>query len=996
MAAIQANWTVARAAAAEYQRFALEIDRIKRNAKLFRKGLLDLENVVPDAGRVQARLGRETAHEAWLPGGPAKALFRAQERMLGTQLDLQEVGLLDQLVQLARAVGLVVLPGQLGKGTGWLIGENLLLTNHHVLPNAAVAQKSYLTMGFERNAGGQPQTGQTFALRPDLFYLTPRETATADEQVALDFTVVAVESLSQEGQPLRAYGYVPLDGGAGKAIESENCMVVQHPGGDYKKITLRDIRLLLVTDQPDADQHLFYESDTLAGSSGGLVIGLGTGQAIALHRASVPRLDAQGRVLRRDGQPWQPEDADNTIDWIANQGVRVSKLVEYIGQATVPAAMRERHGQLVAALHRTQATAPGATPPAPPVPAIPATPPLRAAEGPEPPILAPLPAPVIAPASGQTVDFLVRVSPVPLLRAHTVALLGQHWLGASIEELIPADVPSHLKTYLVVTIAAAADPWAVAAQLEALDGVEEAEPDLPRYQTASPTELAAARRAFRPWESSSGRSEWQEPQFLATWLAGSPWLAHLDPTRPDDLRQIRRWSQRAAGYDAQRVADLLGAEGLRALAGLQLAQLDTGYSDHSKVRAGYNLALDYDALDEDDDARDLLQRGFGDFPGHGTRTASLLVGTDQSQVVPAHEGNFGLLHALSAGGYTVRTRLAPFRVAKSVILLGSIKRVARAVQHALDHGFQVLTMSMGTLGNAIFDDLARTVYERGVIWTCAAGNQVRFVVAPAKYPGVICVAASNPFDAPWQGSCRGEAVDITAPGENVYVPILTEDGQEDMNYGDGTSFAAPHVAAAAMLWLAKNEPALGTQYPQAWQRVEAFRLSVQRSARRAPKLPAGQFGAGILNIEALLALPLPAPAELRHAYTGALGIEKTSVKTPLAARETAYQDWQQTLSAVLGQPQPQPVSAPAQELAGPAAPPLGPAARQFARALESYAGLSRLAGPLAAGPPPSPSLDAAYARLLALEQAQARPKPHYEPLPPAAGDAPLPTPATTT
>ncbi len=974
MADIHANWTAARSAAAEYQRFAVEIDRIRRNAKLYRKGLLGLGAVVPDAERAQARLVREAAHEAWLPGGPAMALFRAQERMMGTQLDLQEACLLDKLAKFARAVGLVLLPGQQGKATGWLIGEGLLLTNHHVLPNAALAQGSYVTMGFERSAEGKPQNGQTYALRPDLFYLTPRETATADEEVDLDFALVGVESLSQEGKPLSDYGYVLLDGGAGKAIESENCMVVQHPQGDYKKITLRDIRLLLVTNQPNADKHLFYESDTLEGSSGGLVIGLGTGEAIALHRAGVPRLDEQGRPLRRDGSVWQPGDADATIDWIANQGVRVSKLVEYIGQATVPAAMRARHAQLLAALQPTPLAGPAvlqaATPPAGPILTAPA---------PAPPAPAPsIPPPAVAPAaSGAALDFLVRVSTTPLLRAHTVALLRQQWPGASVEELIPAEVPSHLKKYLVVSLPGAADPWAVAAQLEALDGVEEAEPDLPRYQAASPTELAAARPALRPWESSSGRSEWQEPQFLATWLAGSPWLAHLDPTQPDDLRQIRRWSQRAAGYDAQRVANLLGAEGLRALAGLQLAQLDTGYSDHSKVRAGYNLDLDYDALDEDDDARDLLQRGFGDFPGHGTRTASLLVGTDHSQVVAAHEGNFGLLHALSAEGYTAQTRLAPFRVAKSVILLGSVKRVARAVQHALDHGFQVLTMSMGTLGNAIFEDLARTVYERGVIWTCAAGNQVRFVVAPAKYPGVICVAASNPLDAPWPGSCRGSAVDITAPGENVYVPILTEDGREDMNYGDGTSFATPHVAAAAMLWLAKNEQAIGAQYPQAWQRVEAFRLSVQRSARRAPQLPAGQFGAGILNIEALLQLPLPAPAELRHAYTGALGLEKAEVKTPLAARETAYHDWQQTLRAVLGQPLATSAAGRTQELAAPAAPALGPAARQFARTLESYADGGRAARPLEAALPASSSLDAAYDRLLALQQALVPPRPYY-------------------
>ena len=354
MAIIRSNWAATQSAAAEYQRFAAEIDRVRRNTKLFRKGLISLDEVSPDPARVQARMDRETAHEMWLPGGRLHAIARAQERMMGSQLDLQEACLLEKLLKFSRAVGRVMLPSQQGMGTGWLIGEGLLLTNHHVLPNAALAQGSYVTMGYERSAEGKPQDGQTFQLHPDLFYLTPRETASADEEVDLDFTVVAVESQSLQGKPLSDYGYVTLDGASGKVIESENCMVIQHPRGDYKKITLRDIRLLLVTNQPDADKHLFYESDTLDGSSGGLVIGLGTGEAIALHRASVPRLDEQGRVLRRDNQLWQPGDADDTIDWIANQGVRVSRLVDYITQAEVAPAMVARKTQLVAALTRKE------------------------------------------------------------------------------------------------------------------------------------------------------------------------------------------------------------------------------------------------------------------------------------------------------------------------------------------------------------------------------------------------------------------------------------------------------------------------------------------------------------------------------------------------------------------------------------------------------------------------------------------------------------------
>ncbi|HEX8350746.1 MAG TPA: S8/S53 family peptidase, partial [Hymenobacter sp.] len=509
------------------------------------------------------------------------------------------------------------------------------------------------------------------------------------------------------------------------------------------------------------------------------------------------------------------------------------------------------------------------------------------------------------------------------------------------------------------------------------------EPDLPRYLTANPDDLPATEtpRLFSPrtLESSSSQSEWDEESFLTAWRLKSPWLNKLDLKDPKYLAQVRRWNQRAVSFDPGRVAQLLGSEGLRALNNLRLAQLDTGYTSHSKVREGYNLNIDYDAIDRDEDARDPLNAGLGKFPGHGTRTGSLLIGTEDSDVIADHEGNSGLLHGLNLGGFAARVRLAPFRVAQSVILLGRVKEVARAVQHALDYGFQVLTMSMGTLGNAVLADLARTVYDRGVIWACAAGNEVRFVVAPGKYPGVVCVAASNPADAPWSGSCRGAEVDITAPGESVYVPVLTEGNLEDMRYGNGTSYATPHVAAA-MLWLAKNEREIGLKYTRPWHRVEAFRLSLQRSARRVPTLPTGQFGAGILDVEKLLTLPLPDPAELRHAYTGALGTEAAPGKRPVALRELEYNDWQQVVGQVVQASSDNPLAlrTNVQELASAAPSAMSASAQSFALALEAQAGLRRPMSTQEATSGPSASVEAAYERLRALQQVQARSKPKYD------------------
>ena len=117
--------------------------------------------------------------------------------------------------------------------------------------------------------------------------------------------------------------------------------------------------------------------------------------------------------------------------------------------------------------------------------------------------------------------------------------------------------------------------------------------------------------------------------------------------------------------------------------------------------------------------------------------------------------------------------------------------------------------------------IAKTAYERGVIWICAAGNEVESVVAPATYPGTIAVAASNPDNQPWSGSSYGDSVDIAAPGEDVYVPFKDRRGKDIMVFGNGTSYATPHVAAAAAMWKAKYYGDLD-KIDEPWKIVETI------------------------------------------------------------------------------------------------------------------------------------------------------------------------------
>jgi endonuclease G, mitochondrial len=190
-----------------------------------------------------------------------------------------------------------------------------------------------------------------------------------------------------------------------------------------------------------------------------------------------------------------------------------------------------------------------------------------------------------------------------------------------------------------------------------------------------------------------------------------------------------------------------------------------------------------------------------------------------------------------------------------------------AAQHAISSGTDVMFMCMGNFPRPMIEAVARLAYERGVIWVCAAGNEVESVVAPAMYPGTIAVAAFNPDYKPWRGSSNGPAVDIAAPGEAVYVPIWDKDGNENMCYGNGTSYATPHVAAAAMLWKARHKKELSEKYREPWQIVEAFRKCLKDSANDLNKTwKKDKYGAGVLDIEKLLAQKLPDLKKEDHAY----------------------------------------------------------------------------------------------------------------------------------
>lgn len=430
--------------------------------------------------------------------------------------------------------------------------------------------------------------------------------------------------------------------------------------------------------------------------------------------------------------------------------------------------------------------------------------------------------------------------------------------------LFPFSTNPYSRRMFYLTVLSDKNPWELAAEIEGIPHIEHCIPDLETYTDVGIEDsnqypgTAQESFVFQVQEK-----PWNEPDFLSRWANS----ATLNKVPTGGNNNYRWWNWFAVNYPPPQVSINLQFKVLLQsnLSRIRAVQLDTGYTRHSKVFGGYDLNQDYDFIDTDEDAEDSLSAGILRQPGHGTRTASILIGTAIKNDVLSHDGNAGLLSINNE----LFGKLIPYRIAKSVILIGRGKELIDAVKHALRNNTDVMFMCMGSYPRPMIEVIAREVYYKGIIWVCAAGNEVELVVAPAMYAGTIAVAAINPDDRPWKGSSNGEMVDIAAPGEDVYVPVVDSEGNESMRYGSGTSYATPHVAAAAILWKAKNLNDLKIKYNYPWQTVEAFRHSIRKCARIPVNYPWNtNYGDGILDLSALLNEPLPDAALLKDAYSG--------------------------------------------------------------------------------------------------------------------------------
>lgn len=283
------------AAANDPLRVARRVDRVSR----YLNGD-DLDGI--PTGLAQETLEQDAAERLDLPATPAVLL----EKVIN-QPDFLAVRYLEGGYVAQRTVGRVVIRGSDGRvagyGTGFFVSPRLLLTNHHVLPSAAVAASSTLELNFQRSLDGGPMQIAEVRLDPDGFFLADK---------SLDFALVEVVGAPAASAP---FGWCRLTSAQGTVVVGECVSIVQHPAGREKEVVLRENKLVDI-----ADPGLHYVTDTEPGSSGSPVFN-DQWEVIALHHASVP----DSRVTPGDA----PAAAEAAF---VNEGIRISRILAYLDQ----------------------------------------------------------------------------------------------------------------------------------------------------------------------------------------------------------------------------------------------------------------------------------------------------------------------------------------------------------------------------------------------------------------------------------------------------------------------------------------------------------------------------------------------------------------------------------------------------------------------------------------------------------------------------------------
>ncbi len=171
-------------------------------------------------------------------------------------------------------------------------------------------------------------------------------------------------------------------------------------------------------------------------------------------------------------------------------------------------------------------------------------------------------------------------------------------------------------------------------------------------------------------------------------------------------------------------------------------------------------------------------------------------GTHVSGIIAANDDHDGMV------GVAPKAKIMPIKVLNS-FGMGSIDNVAKAIYWAVDHGADIITMSLGARNPV--DKVKEAInYANSKVVTCfvAAGNagSTKNLLYPAAYTECISIGAVDENSMRADFSCTGPNLDFVAPGVKIYSTVP----KSSYAYLSGTSMACPFAVGTAALVLSER------------------------------------------------------------------------------------------------------------------------------------------------------------------------------------------------